>query len=521
MTLTPLTPVTTSPRRECACVCRRRRQWRGIAARVRRARGSAATWLLRAPTRAAEESPGRPPADQQQRSSADHPDEERTKEHTHARHTGHTRHPHTLHTTAIFLVSHGATAGVVSADALLVSSGRDSELGRLAHQWPRESMTCADYMTFSLLLNVCSSPPPASLRRTAMPTPHPPLSRSSPSLAPPTHSQSAAASVGRGAMGQSASKQHQKRITRCMQSFQQLQADIRHINLHCAAEFAVPSPSVVSASASGVLIEAAPQSAEMQLLQFRPFTKLTKKSALPWLWKVNDNVVVSATLTPKSVVDAAVASAAAPSDRPHAPAPLNPDYQSFTLSLREFYHLYLFYVDHVKSVVALREQILKISEPEEWAAMQEAKRQAILVAQQQARAKTPGESVSHEDEEEEKAPSSLSHVSSTPLRPSESQECSICLSVPDEEYSGLELVVLPCMHAFCDDVRTRQHDVPRGYMTQVMSRLADPLLTMLSCRSHLSLRLASASLNGRRIPARVLSAERICLTPILPLTSGF
>src|SRR5690349_3831153 len=124
-------------------------------------------------------------------------------------------------------------------------------------------------------------------------------------------------------MGQSAAKLHEKRIQRCMQSFQQLQADIRHINLHCAPEFA-REPTELEAAVNEVDGDAvgAPQP---RLLQFRPFTKLAKKSALPWLWKINENVLITATVTPKVVADAAIAAAA--SNAP--PAPINPKFPSF------------------------------------------------------------------------------------------------------------------------------------------------------------------------------------------------
>ena len=297
-------------------------------------------------------------------------------------------------------------------------------------------------------------------------------------------------------MGHSASKDHQKRITRCIQSFQQLQADIRHINIQCANEFArrpselerevakqqreqlrlqkeqqqqqqennehkeddSPAPPSSSSPSS--------DSAESDLLmlQFRPFTKLTKKSALPWLWRINDNVVIAVTITPKSVVDATIAAASSASSssssaQPPRPLPLLPaDAPSFTLTIREFYHVFLYMCDNLKAVQTLRDQIMKIEEPDRWHQEQE-ERRATLLTQRKAAPNGSGDAkntavggaLGHtvtDGDDDEKSPSAL-----PPLRQSTIPlECSICLSTPDEEGTGQEFIVLPCLHSFCTQV---------------------------------------------------------------------
>jgi hypothetical protein len=276
-------------------------------------------------------------------------------------------------------------------------------------------------------------------------------------------------------MGQSAAKNHEKRLTRCMQSFQQLQADIRHLNLHISGEFARPRTELEAAVEAGEGNEQndpASSSSEPLVLMFRPFTKLTKKSAIPWLWKVNGNVIIVATLTPKSIADSVI-SAAAKASASGSPAvvastvPFNAKYQSYTLTIKDFYHIYLYFCDHLKTLIALREQIMKIEQPEEYAAAQDARRQQVLDQQKAQRKATAGEDqCKAPGEEEEQKSESLPRVASLTLARSISspQDCSICLSCPEEEGLGNELVVLPCLHAFCSqciaDWRTQSATCP-------------------------------------------------------------
>lgn len=302
-------------------------------------------------------------------------------------------------------------------------------------------------------------------------------------------------------MGNSSSHkaQQEKRIQRCLVSFQQLQADIRHINMHCAIEFAhhanLPprpnEPNKLQPEAE----QQQPQHDEEYVLQFRPFTKLSKKSSLPWLWKVNDNVIVVATIVTKREAEAALrnavpaavpataaAAASSSGSAAAAVAPSNllpPHSRSHTLTLVQFYTLFIHYVDSVKLVTTLRDQVLKIEQPAMWQARQDARRNELM--QQRAKRHSVGgheenltltasaaaaaaaARASNEEKDEHKAasssslaPSSLSRNSSTdssgggkPISGVLIQECCICLTAPDEDAKGEELVVLSCLHAFC------------------------------------------------------------------------
>lgn len=266
--------------------------------------------------------------------------------------------------------------------------------------------------------------------------------------------------------------------------------------------------------------------AELMVIHFRPFTKLTRKASLPWLWKLNDNVIVTATITPKREADAMIAAAAAAaaasetgvaavnpptvaaaaagvdvaasaasgaaavssssSSSSAAPAAaagssgvaaLPAAHPSFTLTIREFYNLFLYYCDNVSQAATLRDQILKLEDPSAWQAKQDARRKECTaqLQQQQQQQSTPGQGGGADAEQkEEKSAESASAAaaaelqsaasSSSPLpcKPSLSRtgsavqdcsvaECCICLNVPGENGLGQELVVLSCVHAFCEE----------------------------------------------------------------------
>ena len=319
-------------------------------------------------------------------------------------------------------------------------------------------------------------------------------------------------------MGQSASKRHEKRVTRCLQSFAQLQHDIRHINLNCAAEFAMMRTA-------GGAVAAAPDDAsadaELMVIHFRPFTKLTRKASLPWLWKLNDNVIVTATITPKREADAMIAAAAAaaaaaesgvvavnppaaaagadvaasgtssaaapaaaaPSSSSAAPAAaaassgvaaLPAAHPSFTLTIREFYNLFLYYCDNVSQAATLRDQVLKLENPSAWQAKQDARRKECMAQLQQQSTPGQGAGADADEQKEEKSAASVSAAAAAelqaaassssppPCQPSLSRtgsaaqdcsvaECCICLNVPGENGLGQELVVLSCLHSCCSD----------------------------------------------------------------------
>jgi hypothetical protein len=267
--------------------------------------------------------------------------------------------------------------------------------------------------------------------------------------------------------------------------------------------------------------------AELMVIHFRPFTKLTRKASLPWLWKLNDNVIVTATITPKREADAMIAAAAAAASESgvvavHPPAAAAADatasgtsgaaapvaaaassssssssssaapaaaaassgvaalpaaHPSFTLSIREFYNLFLYYCDNVSQAATLRDQILKLEDPSAWQAKQDARRKECMaqLQQQQQQQSTPGQG-SGADADEQKEEKSVESVSAAaaaelqsassssppPCKPSLSRtgsavqdctvaECCICLNVPGENGLGQELVVLSCVHAFCEE----------------------------------------------------------------------
>jgi hypothetical protein len=275
-------------------------------------------------------------------------------------------------------------------------------------------------------------------------------------------------------------KQENARIQRCLQSFSQLQADVRRLNVLYSKHF-------VKAEAT------AENPATPCILQFRAFTKLAKKSSLPWLWKINDNVIIVATVTPAAEVEAAQSTAgaldisgAAPvanGEKAPKPSPIL-TYPSYTLTIREFYTLFLYCMDNLRQLQHVRDQILKIEKPKAWKEKEDARREAIRQAAQAAAAakrsaETPkGDGVVHSsaaaaEEEEEKKSSSIPGpgllqtsrtTSNSALSGDVDVECSICLAVPQEDAKGAELVVLSCLHAFCpeciNDWKTQSNTCP-------------------------------------------------------------
>jgi len=194
--------------------------------------------------------------------------------------------------------------------------------------------------------------------------------------------------------GTSASRHHERRVKACLRSYEQLVQDVRHLNETIMPEFVVyryeetqddgstksrfraydsSLPEKNDASNPGVPVQ----------FYFRLATRLRHSSALPWLWRYGENVKIIATITPTRIFerqsdeqrerennpDAAQSSSS--SSLPSSSSGISTPLTSFSLTLREFYSLYIYCLDSVDGIQSLRSQLLKLERPRDWERLEE------------------------------------------------------------------------------------------------------------------------------------------------------